>query len=320
MFQKRVASSLQSTSKYTLPVRAELLLALLIAALIAIFVTWQVGENRISEALEEQSQLTELSIEVQQLEISLLQMRRREKDFILRRDLRYVDYYKKELEASHTNLDNLKKLPAAYLVSSQLDTLRDHVDTHLEIFSSVSKWHELMGLRDNRGKVGALRRAADRVEKKLTELNADSLLIMMLMMRKHEKGYMLRRTPEYVSEMRARAQKFEKLLDNSSLDEQTKKQISILMDIYQHQFSGYVQTATKMEHETLKLSQTYSDMTRDILAIERLVKHQHEAGNVRVAEVRAHSALVFSITGILVFLAAACLLFTITQKRRRLAV
>ena len=129
------------------------------------------------------------------LSIQLLDARRSEKDFLLRNDIKYAEHHD-ELQKSVTDLLNPLQQEARTL---GLDAVDKNVDTILEGFNKYAAHFKALvtaktrlGLNENSGLEGALRGSVHAIETKLNELNEPKYLVTMLMMRRHEKDFMLR--------------------------------------------------------------------------------------------------------------------------------
>ena len=83
-------------------------------------------------------------------------------------------------------------------LSDEIARLNNGIAEHAAQFRKVVQLHEQLGLDEKSGLQGALRAAVHEVETKLKEANLESLTIKMLMMRRHEKDFMLRGAEKYV--------------------------------------------------------------------------------------------------------------------------
>lgn len=96
---------------------------------------------------------------------NMLLLRRREKDFMLRGDLSYLDSFKKDYQKLEQNLENIGKL-------SEID--RSKILTFLNLyqkdFLSYVNGAQKKGLNDNEGLRGALRTAVHQAEEHIQEL------------------------------------------------------------------------------------------------------------------------------------------------------
>ncbi|MDF1848653.1 MAG: methyl-accepting chemotaxis protein [Parvibaculaceae bacterium] len=180
-----------------------------VAILGTAYVIGDVSIRAASADREQNSQLAQLSMSV---EIGTLQMRRNEKDFLLRRDMKYVERY----EASALNvldaLQGMKNLAAASELNAEIETIEQGVSAHMGQFRSVVSLTQQLGLDENQGVQGALRAAVQAVEAKLREADLAELTVKMLMMRRHEKDFMLRGAEKYIGRIDDRRAEFDVLL------------------------------------------------------------------------------------------------------------
>ncbi|HLN23426.1 MAG TPA: methyl-accepting chemotaxis protein [Patescibacteria group bacterium] len=137
-----------------------------------------------------------------QIALSILTLRRHEKDFLLRNDLHYSESWK--TEASHlaelvSSLDAAAKSEdiATDTATAPLSAaVHDYETTFLTLVAQQVK----AGLTPDTGLQGDLRNAVHTAEKSLVEIGNDSVTKDMLMLRRHEKDFLLRRDEKYVTE------------------------------------------------------------------------------------------------------------------------
>src|SRR5262249_34117552 len=142
------------------------------------------------------------------LYVDALESRRAEKDFLLRSDMKYAERHG-EVAKSFQNDIVAWPRPTG---SDKRDELRGKIDTigmgfqaYLEHFGAVVEAKRRLGLDENSGLEGALRKSVHEIESKLGELKQPPLMVSMLMMRRHEKDFMLRRSAKYGDDMKKRA-------------------------------------------------------------------------------------------------------------------
>ncbi|MFX8653078.1 hypothetical protein ABTM19_20345, partial [Acinetobacter baumannii] len=75
-------------------------------------------------------------------------------------------------------------------------------------FDAVVETKQRLGLDEKSGLEGRLRASVHEIEAKVDQLRQPPLLVTMLMMRRHEKDFMLRRDARYGQEMKKRAAEF----------------------------------------------------------------------------------------------------------------
>jgi len=75
-------------------------------------------------------------------------------------------------------------------------------------FAAVVEQKRQLGLDEKSGLEGRLRSSIHDIESRVVQLHEPALVITMLMMRRHEKDFMLRRDAKYGDEMKKRASEF----------------------------------------------------------------------------------------------------------------
>ena len=63
-------------------------------------------------------------------------------------------------------------------------------------FAAVVETRKRLGLNENSGLEGAMRKSVHAIEARLKDFDEPRLTVLMLMMRRHEKDFMLRRDPQ----------------------------------------------------------------------------------------------------------------------------
>ena len=86
--------------------------------------------------------------------------------------------------------------------------MRTGFDGYVKEFVALAQAETKLGLNETLGLSGSLRTAVHDIEGKLKESNHPRLRAEMLMMRRHEKDFMLRRDPKYLGELKKTASDF----------------------------------------------------------------------------------------------------------------
>ena len=101
-------------------------------------------------------------------------------------------------------------------------------------FKEMTDLYVGIGLDEKSGLHGALRKAVHNVEEILKQQNNLELNNVMLMMRRHEKDYLARKTDKYVKRMQTRHEEFSQLLARSSLDSELQASIGEIDGVLPH--------------------------------------------------------------------------------------
>jgi methyl-accepting chemotaxis protein len=196
------------------------------------------------------------------LDNGLLNARRAEKDFLLRTDERYVTRHAEVVATVLANLKGLEQNAGTTdpKLSQQLAAIRQGLDVYVQQFKRVTDAHRKLGFDPNSGLQGTLRASVGEVEKQLAGLNEKELSNIMLMMRRHEKDFMLRHDARYLDDMKKRAAEFASLLKSASLPASVTEGIVTKMAAYQRDFASYAETDMQVAEAVKALSQAYAQI------------------------------------------------------------
>lgn len=235
-----------------------LLAALAIALLMGVFFY---TDRALQSAGLEQSGYAALDVRAAELRVAALEMRRREKDFLLRRDEKYVTDYMTAVAAAQETLSAMQALPASEDIRADVDVLSNGLSAVAAQFERVVGAMRELGLTEEEGLQGQLRAAVHNVEKQLEAANLDALTIKMLMMRRHEKDFMLRNDLKYIDRIDARRAEFDPLLAASGLPDAQKAEISGLMDVYQKGARAYADGKLGLDGEIARVSELFAELS-----------------------------------------------------------
>jgi methyl-accepting chemotaxis protein len=189
----------------------------------------------------------EVETEVETMKSDMLMLRRNEKDFILRKDMKYKAKYEK----NYTKLLNSSKDLATLLEDNDIDS--SDVKKFTTILSEYRKYmfeyitlQETIGLDEKKGLYGSLRASVHSVQDTAKKLQNYELLAKVYDLRKQEKDFMLRRNLKYVDKYKS---KIDKLINNSEL---VKGDIKTHLQNYKKDFLALVDAEIKigLTHKT----------------------------------------------------------------------
>jgi methyl-accepting chemotaxis protein len=182
--------------------------------------------------------------------------------------------------ASLTEIEAIaEKLPDSDPLHQAL-SFRPVIGSYTTRFSNVVLAQKLIGFNENDGLQGKLRNAVHSVESRLKAFDQPRLAVLMLMMRRHEKDFMLRGDEKYGDELTTRAGEFKTELAKAELPDDAKAEIGKLIDSYKQSFLAYEAGASTLTDETTDLAQIYDRLRPTLNAVRK-------AADDRLAEVRA---------------------------------
>lgn len=180
-----------------------------------------------------------------------------------------------EVEAYVTSLPDNDRL-------KQAASLRPVINLYATRFQNVVSAQRNLGFSEDDGFQGSLRNAVHALEQRLAQLHQARLTILMLMMRRNEKDFILRGDDKYEDQLIEREAEFETELAQSNLALEVKSQILTLIWAYKSSFVSFVVTQQALRDQIDDLGQIY-DRSRPVLEQIMAGAETHS----RAAEVRA---------------------------------
>ncbi|MEQ8355518.1 MAG: methyl-accepting chemotaxis protein [Kiloniellaceae bacterium] len=304
-------------SHMKISLRIGLLSALSAIAIVVLGAAYMVGDLQMNRAIEEGTRQSHLAQLAQQIENGALQIRRWEKDFLIRRDLKYVEKYDAASASVSEALDRMASLAVSAPIQDEIARLRAGITEHRAQFQKIVQQHEQLGLDENSGLQGTLRAAEKDVETKLKEAGLDALTVKMLMMRRHEKDFMLRGAEKYIGRIDERRQEFDALLAGEALPGSFKQEVSALMDDYQKGFHAWAAASLALAQETPLLSEIFARMGEDFDRTFEVATEGYHAAEESLEHSRDLTRLIFIIAGLVTLCFAIAASFVIGRSISR---
>ena len=162
------------------------------------------------------TELNNAQTKIKELNSNILTLRRDEKDFLARKDLKYKDNFIKDVQ----NLKNNTKILENSLLSNDmsiqnLQQFNKIIEEYQTIFLKLVATTQIIGLNPKDGLYGSLRDAVHKVQDYAKKSNDYKLLANVYDLRKQEKDFMLRYDMKYSDKFKT---KIDKLINNTSDD------------------------------------------------------------------------------------------------------
>ncbi|WP_281685589.1 methyl-accepting chemotaxis protein [Thalassobaculum salexigens] len=256
------------------------------------------------EVTERQQRATQKLALVERVAEGFLNARRREKDFLLRLDDKYIGQHAgviDELQANFAALAGLADGNEAALLSQ----LRDRISAYQTEFVDLSNATIALGLDETLGLQGSLRSAVHEAETLIEQHATDDLMVKLLMMRRHEKDFILRQDPKYIGRLDDRIAEFTALLDGKPVEESVKADMVAALGVYRADFGNYAAAVLANVEKTAALSATFASAEPLMEELRAGIERDYETA---VEEFDRISQEAFLITLVLIaVIAAACL-------------
>ncbi|MFO1026966.1 MAG: methyl-accepting chemotaxis protein [Acetobacteraceae bacterium] len=250
---------------------------------------WEIQQTVASEAAADAAQAA--SSADLRLQITMLTIRRHEKNFLMRRQNAYAVELTNALADAERQLHSLQAGAAGDTgLLRPLEHVRAGIAAYASAFNATVAAARTVGLTENDGLLGALRASAHKLEATLAPANADSATVHLLMMRRHEKDFIARLDPKYGAELKARLPAFTAAIAAAALPDETRAQLQSDMADYQDAFARLMAAMLQEHRETEQLGAAYTAMEPNFVTLNDLytarLRTADEAGAAIAAEAR----------------------------------
>ena len=190
-------------------------------------------------ASKESRHMMEAQRSVDGLELSMLQLRRIEQDFLLHKDPAVTERFNTVLTEIHRLDRALGEDDNLGAARAELAGLDGQVSAYGKAFNELVTQQKKIGLGPEDGLYGRLRAAVHRVEEALKAQDQQGLLITMLQLRRAEKDFMLRTDIQYLDRFQTLHKDFQQGL--SALPEEQRAELEQASEQYRQDFVALVQ-------------------------------------------------------------------------------
>ncbi|MBL4691809.1 MAG: HAMP domain-containing protein [Magnetovibrio sp.] len=236
-------------------------------AFITVGAVYYVSMQKMEAAMEDATHIREGKDLIDELSYDFLNARRAEKDFLLRLNVKYTKKHAEIVAETKPQIEELRKFHSEAETVANLDILDQNFSAYVDQFAKVTKGWNTFGLDPKSGLRGSLRKSVHEVETKLKEFNEPSLMVTMLMMRRHEKDFFMRVLDKYIGKMDQRVAEFNAGLAASTIPAFGKADISKKMAAYQKDFKAAANVRLQLVPDTAALSKLFAKSVPAMKAI-----------------------------------------------------
>jgi methyl-accepting chemotaxis protein len=235
--------------------------------------------------LFQSSQLTKLAslrLEVEQLNLLVLQLRRSEKDFLVRSDLEY----QQKFNQSAAELNKKSALLSEGLAAQDIDTaplisFTGFTKSYQQLFNQLVQLSEQVGLDPQSGLYGELRAKAHELEQSFKDTNDLLLTTQLLQLRRAEKDFMLRLDLKYLESFNKGFALFRNQIQSNITDTAQALQMQQLADAYSAAFVRLVEGEQQigLAHDQGLMGQMRQAIHQTEESLDLMSKQTEEAVN-----------------------------------------
>ncbi len=187
--------------------------------------------------------LEQIRDKAQAMEPGVLTLRREEKDFLSRLDLQHATAFDTKLAELRGLLTALiPQLQENDIAADDARALDKVLEQYAKTFHHVVELKERIGLTPESGLYGELREAVHNAERRIDEVSDYQLLAEMLMLRRHEKDFMLRGQLKYIDKFEQGYRQLMTDLEQRPLAETDKEALRTSLAHYHEHFLALVES------------------------------------------------------------------------------
>jgi methyl-accepting chemotaxis protein len=234
------------------------------------------------------------------ISIEMLEARRDEKNFLLRKQDAYVKHHAQLSGAIGRDFDDLKTRvkAAGYAdLSEKIGVIHDGFESYGNDFAVLALVQAKIGLNEATGLTGSLRKAVDIIEAGVNEINDPRLTSRLLTMRRHEKDFMLWRDDKYAEEFKKAVVAFSLVLMEMDLSYAVQEKISLNLNRYSRDFADWVGGARDVARAEADIMKTFSGF--EPLVVEALKEIDRLAAMADASEMALRDAMKMRMAGAL---------------------
>lgn len=197
-------------------------------------------------SLNRESELKDGQVLLAEVGAGVLMLRRHEKDFLLRKNLKYQKKFTQSIEETYQKINQLESLLLQESASTDsIKKLSVVLNNYQASFNAMVKSYEDVGLDEKSGFQGKLRKAAHSLEFEAKEVKSLELYKDLLMLRRYEKDFLLRLDVKYSERFNQAISTMQTALQSTHLVFPERHKILSLLDDYQKQFNAMVEGYTR---------------------------------------------------------------------------
>lgn len=224
-----------------------------------------------------------------QLSIEMLEARRNEKNFQQRRNESYAKAHAELIGPINRDFDEVERLMSAAdmgALSDKTEQAQEGFKRYTVDFTALVAAETRLGLNETLGLSGSLRAAVHDIEAKLKEVDDPRTTSWMLMMRRHEKDFMLRRDPKYIAEVKKAAVEFSKAIEVVAVPTAVMNDIAAKLQKYLSEFAAWAESAQQSAALDASMMKTFREIEPGMQEVRTTVEGLYKQADATEAATR----------------------------------
>ncbi|MCW8953503.1 MAG: methyl-accepting chemotaxis protein [Sulfurimonas sp.] len=227
---------------------------------------------------------------------SVLELRRNEKDFLARKNLKYQKEFQKNFQKLLASVDKVSVGFEKYSINgNKVGALKDVLLEYSKEFNEIITIQKEIGLNSKDGLYGSLRNSVHNLEDLLKKDSNYKLQVDMLMLRRGEKDFMLRKNLKYLDKFNKSIDSFLNNAKKAKLSDYDKT-VSLLND-YKKDFYNFVEGYKKigLTPKDGALGKMRDTIHTTDLALKELIENVNGVIDERELQIKSFNITIFFI-------------------------
>jgi len=231
-------------------------------------------------------------------------------EFLLRRSEALIAQHDKGVEELSADIAAIDAILAALPADDPVQragVIRAGLNNYAIRFRNMVAAQRTVGFNENSGLEGNLREAVHQIESRLAKVDEPRLTVLMLMMRRHEKDFLLRGDEKYGDEIAERGKEFTAALEASAVAPGVRAEMKTLLARYQQSFNALMVGRGTLKDESDDLAQIFAGLAGVLAEVKGAVASRFDGAQAAVAATREKTTGAMILAILVAVIAAAAL-------------
>jgi methyl-accepting chemotaxis protein len=267
--------------------------------------------NHITGELFEVNEVAALDEGAMNIRIKLLEARRHEKDFLARKDNKYLGRMDATVEELKNEAQHLVELGETLGVdaSGAKSILKDIGEYH-HSFNTVAELVHAQGDKKS-GIRGEMRSTAHQMETNIKESGLDALMIEYLMLRRHEKDFVLREDLKYIDKANAVLTNIKRITTEKNVSSDLSVPIIAYAEKYLDAFTRFSKNVKAVKSHYPAMRAAAHEIESEAIKLEKfVVAHNEELSAAAYHAKKVAAILLISLSGLTVLVGVGLAFFS----------
>jgi len=227
--------------------KALLFISFLVIAFLVILWQFQTGQSLLDDATKKAQQIRAIGERLQHIELNVLEARKAEKEFLMKGDPESVKSHESIMTLTNSHIKELETAFTEQEELASLSKLKESLEIYNHNFDLVVQQTNEVGFDETSGLLAKMKRTVKKVERVIKGSNVQSLLSRILIIRRSEMDFVVRKDEKYMRRYERDFEMFREELKSAETSDRYIRRITEGMDKYQKVFLDVYSATLKIK-------------------------------------------------------------------------